>query len=186
MAQAQEEKAGETEALADEGRRGKGRRGSGDGSGRRRGRGTDEPGQPQADAVKAEAGPGFITSITAINGNMVTFAKPGEANETKEETEGWGRRGRGRGRADGAAVSLPVTEETLITSATLARRTQELLVGLELSGGLTNKHFQGVRDGGVKARITVEEGTIAEINVIIPEEESSSPIAVKPKRPPLK
>ena len=74
----------------------------------------------------------------------------------------------------------------MITTATSARRTGDLLVGIELAGGLENEHFHGIDQSGLKARIVVSDGTISEINVLVSEEENDAPIAVKPNRPPMK
>lgn len=99
-------------------------------------------------------------------------------------------KGKGKGGAmrggDGAETTQKLADKALITSATLARRTQDLLVGIELGGGLSNPAFDAVRQGGARARFVVKDGQITELNLITSQEESDAPIAVKPKRPPVK
>jgi hypothetical protein len=97
---------------------------------------------------------------------------------------GKGKGGFNRGGADGITQSL--SDKALITSAMLTQRTQDLIVGLELSGGLSNPAFDAVESGGVKAHLVAKEGKITQISVITGQDASDAPIAVKPKRPPSK
>jgi hypothetical protein len=133
----------------------------------------------------AAEGSGFFATITAVRGSSVTY--------TRDENSGGGmmRGGMGKGKGKGgmmrggggAETTQKVAEKALITTATLARRTQDLLVGIELSGGLANPAFEAVKQGGVKAHLVVKDGQITELNLITAQEESDAPIAVKPKRP---
>lgn len=130
---------------------------------------------------------GFFATLTAVRGNSVTY--------TRDEAGGGGmmRGGMGKGKGKGAAMrgggsetTQKLADKALITTATLARRTQDLLVGIELSGGLENPAFDAVRQGGVKVHLVVTDGEITELNLITAQEDSDAPIAVKPKRPPSK
>jgi hypothetical protein len=139
-----------------------------------------------APVTPAAEGAGFFATLTAVRGSSVTY--------TRDSSSGGGmmRGGMGKGKAKGGAMrggggadtTQKVAEKALITTATLARRTQDLLVGIELSGGLSNPAFDAVKRGGVKAHLVVKDGQITELNLITAQEESDAPIAVKPKRPP--
>lgn len=129
---------------------------------------------------------GMMVTITAIRGNSVTY--------TKSESEGGMRGGMGMGKGKGKGgfsrggedgITQSLSDKALITSAMLTRRTQDLIVGLELSGGLSNEAFDAVKDGA-RAHLVVKDGQITELNLITAQEESDAPIAVKPKRPPSK
>jgi hypothetical protein len=138
-----------------------------------------------APVTPAAEGAGFFATLTAVRGSSVTY--------TRDSSSGGGmmRGGMGKGKAKGGAMrgegsdtTLKLADKALITSATLARRTQDLLVGIELSGGLSNPAFDVVRQGGARAHLVVKNGQITELNLITAQEESDAPIAVKPKRPP--
>ncbi|MEM7144831.1 MAG: hypothetical protein AAF591_06825, partial [Verrucomicrobiota bacterium] len=169
--------------------RGRGRgEGDGDGEGGRGGRGGGprggggggESGGEEVEEGGAEAedrdsgegvvemGDGFVTTITGIDGRSVTYAR------------GWFETGGDR--------TLPLADVALITSGTLARRTQAFQPGMELSGGLEHLLFDEARDGGrgVRARLVIEEDRIVEINVLVTEVTQEESIAVRPKRPPMK
>ncbi len=129
---------------------------------------------------------GFVTTITAIDGDQITFIKP---DTTAPQTSMGGGKGKGKGRSRGSSgetMRLPVSDSVLITTATSARRTGDLLVGIELAGGLENERFQDIGRFGLKARIVIEGVDITEINVMVSQDEADAPIAVKPKRPPMK
>jgi hypothetical protein len=136
--------------------------------------------------VSAPDNAGFFATLTAVRGNSVTY--------TKDETGGGmmrGGMGKGKGkggamRGGGSETTQKLADKALITTATLARRTQDLLVGIELSGGLENPAFDAVPQGGVKVHLVVKDGEITELNLITAQDESDAPIAVKPKRPPSK
>lgn len=138
-----------------------------------------------APAAATESG-GFFVTLTAVRGNSVTY--------TRDDADGGmmrGGMGKGKGkggamRGGGSETTQKLADKALITSATLARRTQDLLVGIELSGGLSNPAFDAVRQGGSRAHLVVKDGQITELNLITAQEESDAPIAVKPKRPPAK
>lgn len=128
---------------------------------------------------------GFFATLTAMRGNSVTY--------TRDETGGGMMRGgMGKGKGKGGAMrggsetTQKLADKALITTATLARRTQDLLVGIELSGGIENPAFDAVRQGGVKVHLVVKDDEITELNLITAQDESDAPIAVKPKRPPSK
>ena len=133
-----------------------------------------------------------LTLIVEISGARVTFlSNSAEAGAAGVSGGGRGnmRRGRSGGGAaagNGALLTLPVTENTLITTVVSARRTGDLLIGEELPGGLTNGHFENMGPQGLRARLVVQGGTISEINVFISQEEATPPIAIKPKRPPVR
>jgi Planctomycete cytochrome C len=139
-----------------------------------------------ATVTPAAEGAGFFATLTAVRGSSVTY--------TRDDAGGGVMRGgigKGKGKAKGGAMrsgggetTQKVVEKALITTATLARRTQDLLVGIELSGGLSNPAFDVVRQGGARAHLVVKDGQITELNLITAQEESDAPIAVKPKRPP--
>jgi hypothetical protein len=136
--------------------------------------------------VAATENGGFFATLTAVRGNAVTY--------TRDDADGGMMRGgMGKGKGKGGAMrgggnetTQKLADKVLITSATLARRTQDLLVGIELSGGLSNPAFDAVRQGGARAHLIVKDGLITELNLITAQEESDAPIAVKPKRPPSK
>lgn len=131
---------------------------------------------------------GFFATLTAVRGNSVTY--------TRDEAGGGGmmRGGMAKGKGKGAAMrggggsetTQQLADKALVTSATLARRTQDLLVGIELSGGLENPAFDAVGQGGAKVHLVVKDGEITELNLITAQDESDAPVAVKPKRPPSK
>ena len=126
----------------------------------------------------------MMVTITAIRGNSVTYTKSESAGGMRGGMMGKGKGGFNRGGSDGITQSL--ADKALITSAMLTRRTQDLIVGLELSGGLSNEAFDAVKDGGVKAHLVVKDHKIAQLSVITAQDASDAPIAVKPKRPPSK
>ena len=136
--------------------------------------------------VAATESGGFFATLTAVRGNSVTY--------TRDDADGGMMRGgMGKGKGKGGAMcgggsetTQKLADKALITSATLARRTQDLLVGIELSGGLSNPAFDAVKPGGARAHLVVKDGLITELNLITSQEESDAPIAVKPKRPPTK
>ncbi len=127
---------------------------------------------------------GMMVTITAIRGNSVTYTKSESGGGMRGGMMGKGKGGFNRGGADGITQSL--SDKALITSAMLTRRTQDLIVGLELSGGLSNPAFDAVESGGVKAHLVAKDGKITQISVITAQDASDAPIAVKPKRPPSK
>jgi hypothetical protein len=130
---------------------------------------------------------GFFVTLTAVRSNSVSYTRDdagggmmrGGLGKGKGKGKGGGMRGGG-----GSDTTQKLADKALITSATLARRTQDLLVGIELSGGLSNPAFDAVRQGGARAHLIVKDGQITELNLITDQEESDAPIAVKPKRPP--
>ncbi len=130
---------------------------------------------------------GFVTTITAIDGNEITFIK----SDSSAPLSSMGGKGKGKGKgrsrgSSGETMTLPVSDSVLITTATSARRTGDLLVGIELPGGLENEHFQDIGLSGLKVRIVIEGVDITEINVMVSQDEADAPIAIKPKRPPMK
>jgi len=139
-----------------------------------------------AAAITPAASPedGVMVTITGIRGNSVTFSKS-EASSGMRGGMGMGKGGFSRG-AGSESVTHALADKPLITSARLAQRTQDLLVGLELSGGLSNPAFDTVKAGGVKARIVIKDDKITQINVITAQDDSDAAIAVKPRRPPSK
>ena len=129
---------------------------------------------------------GVMVTITGIRGNSITFSKS-DASGGMRGGMGMGKGKGGFSRGAGSeSVTHALADKTLITSARLAQRTQDLLVGLELSGGLTNPAFDAVKAGGVKARIVIKDDKITQINVITAQADSDAAIAVKPRRPPSK
>jgi hypothetical protein len=139
---------------------------------------------PVATTAPSPAEDGMMVTITAIRGNSVTYTKSESGGGMRGGMMGKGKGGFNRGGADGITQSL--SDKALITSAMLTRRTQDLIVGLELSGGLSNPAFDAVESGGVKAHLVAKEGKITQISVITGQDASDAPIAVKPKRPPSK
>ena len=137
-----------------------------------------------ATAAPPPAEDGMMVTITAIRGNSVTYTKSESAGGMRGGMMGKGKGGFNRGGSDGITQSL--ADKALITSAMLTRRTQDLIVGLELSGGLSNEAFDAVKSGGVKAHLVVKDNKIVQISVITEQDASDAPIAVKPKRPPSK
>ena len=139
-----------------------------------------------APAAATESG-GFFATLTAVRGNSVTYTRDDAGGGMMRGGMGKGK-GKGKGGAmrggGGSDTTQKLADKALITSATLARRTQDLLVGIELSGGLSNPAFDAVRQGGARAHLVVKDGQITELNLITAQEESDAPIAVKPKRPP--
>lgn len=135
-------------------------------------------------AAPPPAADGMMVTITAIRGNEVTYTKSESGGGMRGGMMGKGKSGFNRGGGDGITQSL--ADKALITSATLTRRTQDLIVGLELSGGLSNPAFDAVKSGGAKAHLVAKEGKITQISVITAQDASDAPIAVKPKRPPSK
>jgi len=132
------------------------------------------------EAVAAPTADGLMVTITAIRGNAITYTK-------SESGGGMMRKGKGgMSRGGGDSITQSLADKALITSAMLTRRTQDLIVGLELSGGLSNEAFDAVKSGGVKAHLVVNDNKIAQISVITAQDASDAPIAVKPKRPPSK
>ena len=137
-----------------------------------------------ATAAPPPAEDGMMVTITAIRGNSVTYTRSESAGGMRGGMMGKGKGGFNRGGGDGITQSL--ADKALITSATLTRRTQDLIVGLELSGGLSNPAFDAVKSGGVKAHLVAKENKITQLSVITAQDASDAPIAVKPKRPPSK
>lgn len=137
-----------------------------------------------ATAAPSPAEDGMMVTITAIRGNSVTYTKSESAGGMRGGMMGKGKGGFSRGGSDGITQSL--SDKALITSAMLTRRTQDLIVGLELSGGLSNEAFDAVKSDGVKAHLVVKDHKITQISVITAQDASDAPIAVKPKRPPSK
>jgi hypothetical protein len=136
-------------------------------------------------ATAAESG-GFFATLTAVRGNSVTYTRDDDGGGMMRGGMGKGKGKGGAMRGGGNETTKKLGDKALITSATLARRTQDLLVGIELSGGLSNPAFDAVRQGGARAHLVVKDGQITELNLITSQEESDAPIAVKPKRPPAK
>jgi hypothetical protein len=130
---------------------------------------------------------GFFVTLTAVRSNSVSYTRDDAGGGMMRGGMGKGK-GKGKGGAmrggGGSDTTQKLADKALITSATLARRTQDLLVGIELSGGLSNPAFDAVRQGGARAHLVVKDGQITELNLITAQEESDAPIAVKPKRPP--
>ena len=135
---------------------------------------------PVASAPPAPSG--RMVTITGIRGKSVTYT---ESNSAGGMRRGKGKGGLSRTEAE-SSVTRTLADNALITSATLTRRTQELIAGLELSAGLSNPVFDAVKSGGVRAHLVVKDEKITRISVITAQEESDAPIAVKPKRPPSK
>ncbi|MCB1210236.1 MAG: hypothetical protein KDK97_12955 [Verrucomicrobiales bacterium] len=129
---------------------------------------------------------GFFATLTAVRGNSVTYTRDDAGGGMMRGGMGKGKGKGGMMRGGGSETTQKLADKALITSATLARRTQDLLVGIELSGGLSNPAFDAVRQGGARAYLVVKDGQITELNLITAQEESDAPIAVKPKRPPAK
>ncbi len=129
---------------------------------------------------------GFFATLTAVLGNSVTYTRDDAGGGMMRGGMGKGKGKGGAMRGGGGETTQNLADKALITSATLARRTQDLLVGIELSGGLSNPAFDAVRQGGARAHLVVKDGLITELNLITAQEESDAPIAVKPKRPPSK
>lgn len=125
---------------------------------------------------------GSMVTITGIRGKSVTYT---ESNSAGGMRRGKGKGGLSRTEAE-SSVTRTLADNALITSATLTRRTQEMIAGLELSAGLSNPVFDAVKSGGVRAHLVVKDEKITQISVITAQEESDAPIAVKPKRPPSK
>lgn len=126
---------------------------------------------------------GFFVTLTAVRSNSVTYTRDDAGGGMMRGGMGKGKGGAMRG-GGGSDTMQKLADKVLITSATLARRTQDLLVGIELSGGSSNPAFDAVRQGGARAHLVVKDGQITELNLITAQEESDAPIAVKPKRPP--
>ncbi len=116
-----------------------------------------------------------VVLITGLRGHSITYTVSAEG------FSGRGGKGRSRDSATGNSVTKRVAETALITSAAVARRTQDILVGLELSGGLRNAAFNAAN---LRARLVIQNDEIIELNLITSEEDGEKPIAVKPKRPP--
>lgn len=135
---------------------------------------------PVASAPPAPSG--SMVTITGIRGKSVTYT---ESNSAGGMRRGKGKGGLSRTEAE-SSVTRTLADNALITSATLTRRTQEMIAGLELSAGLSNPVFDAVKSGGVRAHLVVKDEKITQISVITAQEESDAPIAVKPKRPPSK
>lgn len=138
-----------------------------------------------APVADTESG-GFFVTLTAVRGNSVTYTRDDAGGGMMRGGMGKGKGKGGAMRGGGSETTQKLADKALITSATLARRTQDLLVGIELSGGLSNPAFDTVKQGGVRAHLVVKDGQITELNLITAQEESDAPIAVKPKRPPAK
>jgi hypothetical protein len=143
-----------------------------------------------APVADTESG-GFFATLTAVRGNSVTYTRDDAGGGMMRGGMMRGGMGKGKGkggamRGGGSETTQKLADKALITSATLARRTLDLLVGIELSGGLSNPAFDAVKQGGARAHLVVKDGQITELNLIIAQEESDAPIAVKPKRPPSK
>ncbi len=159
--------------------------GQGKGKGRSPAEPSEMPGKPALPPSSFDLSAGFVTTITAIEDDQVTFVKP-DTSESASKMSGGKGKGRFRSNASGTTMTLPVSPTVLITTATSARRTGDLLVGIELPGGLSNQHFDAIDKNGLKARVVIDGVDITEINVLVSEEDAEAPIAVKPKRPPLK
>ena len=156
--------------------------GKGKGKGKGKGRSSGE--EEVQSHGKGEVG--FTTSITAIDGNRITYLKPSE-NASMSRGKGKGKsKGRFHGTASGPTETKVLSEKALITTATTTRRTGDLIVGIELGGGIRNKVFEQIDERGVAVRLVVKDDRIVEINVLTSEDDSEAPIAVKPKRPPMK
>ena len=136
-------------------------------------------------AAATESG-GFFVTLTAVRGNSVSYTRDDAGGGMMRGGMGKGKGKGGAMRGGGSETTEKLADKALITSATLARRTQDLLVGIELSGGLSNPAFDAVKQGGARAHLVVKDGHITELNLITAQEESDAPIAVKPKRPPSK
>lgn len=164
---------------------GKGKKGGGGGKGKGKGkRSADENPEPVNPTPSAAADPsdGFVTTITEVNNGEITFLKP-DASGTSTMGGGKGKGKKGRSRSSsGDTVTMPVLPTVVITSATSARRTGDMLVGLDLPGGLSNRIF----DDAVEARIVLDGVDVKEINVFVSRDEEEVPVAIKPKRPPMK
>jgi hypothetical protein len=141
---------------------------------------------PLATAAPPPGADGMMVTITAIRGNAVTYTKSESGGGMRGGMMGKGKGGFNRGGGAGESITQSLADKALITSATLTRRTQDLIVGLELSGGLSNPAFDAVKSGGAKAHLVAKEGKITQISVITAQDASDAPIAVKPKRPPSK
>lgn len=137
-------------------------------------------------SVAATESGGFFATLTAVRGNAVTYTRDDAGGGMMRGGMGKGKAKGGMMRGGGSETTQKLADKALITSATLARRTQDLLVGIELSGGLSNPAFDTVKQGGARAHLVVKDGQITELNLITAQEESDAPIAVKPKRPPAK
>lgn len=158
----------------------------GKGKGKGKGRSTTElsemPDKPSPSPTNVDPSAGFVTTITAIEGDHVTFVKPASGESTSKMGGGKGK-GRFRSNSSGTSMTLPVSPTVLVTTATSARRTGDLLVGIELPGGLSNQQFDAIDRNGLRARIVIDGVDITEINVLVADDDAEAPIAVKPKRP---
>ncbi|MEM7012638.1 MAG: hypothetical protein AAF585_14270 [Verrucomicrobiota bacterium] len=166
------------------GGKGKGKgggKGGGKGKGRRSMDEDPDPGQPTPPPAAADSAPGFVTTILEVNGREITLLKPDEGESSIGGGKGKGKKGRFRS-GSGDTITMTVLPNAVITSATSARRTGDMMVGLDLPGGLSNRVF----DDEVKARIIVDGGDVKEINVFVSRDEEEVPVAIKPKRPPMK
>lgn len=143
--------------------------------GKGKGRGITQSGSD----AEGESNGEFVVSLTAIKTGEISFA-----------SGSGGGRGRGRGKRSGDhgdSRSMPVAEDILVTTGRLAKRTQEFQPGQELGAGLSNRMFDGLRDGEtLKARVVIKSGRAVELNVIVDDVPMEDAIAVKPKRPPMK
>ena len=130
--------------------------------------------------AESTSGGDFITTVTAIEDGKVTFGSEGGSAMGK----GKGRRGSG-----GASRTLPLADVAVVTTGTLARRTSQFQPGAELAGGVENRAFEALKDGGsLRARLVIDPDSesIVELNVIVADTSVEEAIAVKPKRPPQK
>lgn len=118
-----------------------------------------------------------VVTLSGVRGNTVTFVFSDDASPARGG-------GRFRGSSSGGeSDSLRVAENAIITDASTERRTGEILIGIDLAGGLRNEAFDHIDEGSTRARIVIRDETIVELNLVTRTEEDA-PIAVKPKRPP--
>lgn len=154
--------------------------------GKGKGKGKGKGGSSGEEVAPSQSpGGGFTTTVTEINGNRITYMKP--AGDASSMAPGKGKgKGRFRSATSGPTETKVLSDKALITTATSTRRTGDLIVGIELGDGIRNKVFEQMDERGVTARLVVKDDRIVEINVLISEDDSEAPIAVKPKRPPMK
>ena len=114
----------------------------------------------------------MFVSIQKAEGSTITVVQ--DAQQGRGGRRGGGGAGGqnpGRGRRGGAVaqpkMEYQVAQNVKVTGAMRERRTQELLVGVELSGGLRNPIFQKMQQP-LSARLLFTRNQATEINVITP------------------
>ena len=121
-----------------------------------------------------------IVTIQKIENGTVTFVK----RNTEAGAMGKGK-GKGGAKGGAGAVTLPVSSDVQVTTATHTRRTGAFHVGTPVGGGLKNSAIRKLEPGAM-ARVVTDGKQVIELNIVFDDEDGTNVVAVPPKPTPKK